>query len=146
MEHRISVLTIATKDFSAMKKFYEQTFDWEPLVGNDGIVFYKLNGFLLSLCDKETLSDFVNIDRNGKTGRTMTIGYNVDSADEVKKLYTKLKEKRVNIIKEPSELPFGGLFFYFTDIEQNIWEISYNPYIKFDKENNIIGHEPIDDL
>lgn len=76
----------------------------------------------------------------------MTIGYNVETKDEVKKIYEKLKIKRVKIVKEPSEPQFGGLFFYFEDIEGNLLEIASNPYIIFDKENNVVGHKSFNDF
>lgn len=49
MEQRISVLTIGAEDLNAMKTFYEQTLGWIPVAQNKDIVFYKLNGFLLSV-------------------------------------------------------------------------------------------------
>jgi hypothetical protein len=52
----------------------------------------------------------------------------------------------VNILKEPTEPPFGGLFFYFTDIEGNIIEVAYNPYVILDDDMNAIAHKPIDGL
>lgn len=145
MEQRISVLTIGADDLNAMKKFYTQILGWATVAENNDIVFYKLNGFLLSLCDKKTLAEFMGIDSGGQGFRSVTIGYNVDSKEEVVKLYDELKDK-VNVLKEPTEAPFGGLFFYFTDIEGNILEIAQNPFLTLDKENNVIGHKPIDHL
>lgn len=48
MQQRMSVLTIGADNLSAMKNFYEQTLGWQPVVQNKDIVFFKLNGFLLS--------------------------------------------------------------------------------------------------
>lgn len=145
MEQRISVLTIGADDLNAMKNFYGQILGWTTVAENKDIVFYKLNGFLLSICHKKTLADFIGIDHEGQGFRSVTIGYNVDSKEEVLKLYTQLKDK-VKILKKPTELPFGGLFFYFTDIEGNIIEIAQNSFTTFDKNKNVIGHKPIDNL
>ena len=57
-------------------------------------------------------------------------------------IYERLKGK-VKILKEPAEPPFGGLFFYFTDIEGNIFEVASNPYIILDQDKNAIDHKPI---
>ncbi len=139
MEHRISVLTIAADNVAAMKSFYTQVLGWSPITGNEDIVFFKLNGFLLSLCDRNMLSDFIGIDEKGAGFRSVTIGYNVDTKEQLLALYDELKNK-VTILKEPTEPPFGGLFFYFTDIEGNIIEIAYNPFVTMDEKGNVVGH------
>lgn len=143
MEQRISVLTIGADNLNEMKKFYGQVLGWTTVAENKDIAFYKLNGFLLSICDKRTLADFIGVDHNGQGFRSVTIGYNVDSKEEVLELYDQLKDK-VKILKAPTEPPFGGLFFYFTDIEGNIIEVAQNSFITLDKEKNVIDHKPID--
>lgn len=145
MEQRISVLTLGAHDLKAMKGFYEQTLGWKTIAENNDIAFFKLNGLLLSICDKKMLGDFIGIPVDGHGFRPVTFGYNVQTKEEVLNLYNQLKDK-VRILKEPMEPPFGGLFFYFTDIEGNIIEVAYNPFITFDKNNNVIGHKSIDRL
>lgn len=145
MEQRISILTIGADDLNAMKIFYGQVLGWKAVTENKDIVFYKLNGLLLSICDRKMLADFIGVDPKGQGFRSITIGYNVDTKEEVLKLYDRLKDK-VKILKEPTEPPFGGLFFYFTDIEGNIIEIAQNPYITLDSNKNAIDHRPIDSL
>lgn len=145
MEQRISVLTIGADDLNSMKHFYGQVLGWATVAENNDIVFYKLNGFLLSICDRKTLADFIGVDHNGQGFRSITIGYNVDSKEEVLKLYEQLKDK-VKILKEPTEPPFGGLFFYFADVEGNILEIAQNSFVTLDNYKNAIDHKPIDNL
>lgn len=145
MEQRISVLTIAADNLNAMKKFYSDVLGWEVLTENRDIVFYKLNGFLLSICDARTLADFIGVRHQGSASSRVTIGYNVGSKEQVLRLYESLKEK-VQILKEPVEPPFGGLFFYFADTEGNILEVACNPYITLDLSGNVVEHKPIDHL
>ncbi|MCC6683695.1 MAG: VOC family protein [Bacteroidia bacterium] len=145
MEQRISVLTIGADDLNAMKNFYEQVLGWMPVAGNKDIVFYKLNSFLLCICNRKALADFIGVDHHGAGFRPVTIGYNVESKEEVLKLYDQLRHK-VKILKEPTEPPFGGLFFYFADVEGNILEIAQNPFVTLDKNNNATDHKPINHL
>lgn len=145
MEQRISVLTIGADDLNAMKNFYSKVLGWTTVAENKDIAFYKLNGFLLSICDKKMLADFIGIDHKGEGFCSVTIGYNVNSKEEVLELYDQLKGK-VNILKEPTEPPFGGLFFYFTDIEGNIIEIAQNSFVTLDNLKNAINHKSISDL
>lgn len=141
MESRISVLTIPATDITAMKNFFKQILGWYPIAENNEIAFYKMNGFLLSICDRQTLEEFSGIDTS-TAGSKITIGYNVKTREEVIELYERLKDK-VKVIKAPTEPPFGGLFFYFSDIEDNIFEVAYNPFIAFDQDKNVIDHKPI---
>lgn len=146
MEQRLSVLTIGANDLQAMRKFYEGTFGWKPVAANKEIVFYKMNGFLFSIGKRRELADFIGIDSQGSGFRSVTFGYNVSTADEVRILYKQLKSKGVKILKEPTAPPFGGLFFYFEDIEGNIIEIAYSTFIPLDDEHNAIDHYSIDNL
>ena len=146
MDQRLSVLTIAADDLPAMKRFYEDVFGWKAVAGNNDIVFYKMNGFLLSLCKRDPLAKFIGIRPEGNGFRGVSFGYNVPTDDEVRSLYDGMKAKGVTIISEPQQPPFGGLFFYFRDIEGNILEIASNPYVLLDDHNNAVGHKSIDDL
>ncbi len=146
MEQRISVLTIGADDLIRMKKFYEEKLGWKPITENKDIVFYKMNGFLFSIGKRKELAKFIGIKPEGSGFRGVTFGYNVPTEKEVRKLYEKLKNKGVKMLTEPTEPPFGGLFFYFEDIEGNIIEIAYNTFIPLDKKNNAIDHKSIDYL
>jgi len=145
MEQRISVLTIGAENLAAMKNFYGQILGWKTVAENKDIAFYKLNGFLLSICERKMLAEFIGVNPDGKGFRSVTIGYNVQTEEEVLQLYDQLKNK-VTILKPPTAPPFGGLFFYFMDIEGNILEVACNPFVTLDKEKNAIDHKPIDHL
>lgn len=146
MDQRITVLTIAADDLPAMKDFYNEKLGWKPVAENKDIVFYQMNGFLLSICKRKELASFIGINPEGSGFRGVTFGYNVSTENEVRELYKELKSKGVKLLSEPTAPPFGGLFFYFEDIEGNILEIACNAFIPLDKDNNAIGHKPIDHL
>ena len=146
MEQRMSVLTIGANDLSGMKKFYEEKLGWKPVAENNDIVFYKMNGFLFSIGKREELAKFIGINSDGSGFRGVTFGYNVPTEKEVWELYDQLKEKGVKMLNEPTEPPFGGLYFYFEDVEGNIIEIAYNTFVPLDDKNNAIGHKLIDHL
>lgn len=145
MEQRVSVITIAAENLNVLKGFYNETLGWKPVTENKDIAFYKFNGFLLSICDRKMLADFIGLDLNEKGTQKVTFGYNVETKEEVLKLYNQLKDK-VKILKEPTEPPFGGLFFYFSDIEGNIIEIAENSFVTLAKHLNAIDHKSIDNL
>jgi catechol-2,3-dioxygenase len=93
MDARMSVLTLGAQDVLAMKQFYTQVLGWPVLAENNDIVFFKLNGFLLSICNKKSLSEFIGFDFNAAVFHPLTIGYNVASKEAVQSLYDSLKKK-----------------------------------------------------
>ncbi|MFY0255285.1 VOC family protein [Chitinophaga sp. 30R24] len=146
MEQRISVLTIGADDLNVMKQFYEEKLGWKPIAENKDIVFYKMNGFLFSIGKRKALADFIGIPSTGSGFRTVTIGYNVSTEQEVRDIYARLKSKGVRILTAPTVPPFGGLFFYFEDVEGNIMEVAYNTFIPLDEHHNAVDHKSIDHL
>jgi uncharacterized protein len=146
MEPRLSVITIGANNLSAMRSFYTEILGWQPVVENQEMVFYKLNGFLLSLFDRKALSGFIGVPFHEHGKSLFTLAHNVRSKEEVMELYHKLKSVNVHIIKEPVEPSFGGLFFYFSDVEGNILEVAYNPYTPLDEKGNVITHKSIEGL
>ena len=146
MHQRLSVITLAADDLTALRNFYSLKIGWEPVAGNQDIVFYKLNGFLLSICKKKDLASFIGTSHNGNGFRSFTLGYNVPTKEEVDQLYERLRTNGVSIVKEPTETSFGAYFFYFSDPENNILEIAYNPFIPMDADGNALTHLPVDHL
>jgi len=146
MEQRMSVLSLGADNLTAMRNFYEETLEWKPVAENKDIVFYKMNGFLFSIGKRKDLANFIGVNSEGSGFRGVTFGYNVPTENEVRELYKKLKTKGVKILNEPTAPPFGGLFFYFEDIEGNILEIACNTFVSLDRENNAVDHKPIDHL
>lgn len=146
MDQRFTVLTIAADDLPAMKNFYWDALGWKPVAENKDIVFYKMNGFLFSMCKTQPLAEFIGVKPDGSGFRRVTFGYNVATEKEVRDLYHHLKSKGVKLLGEPKAPPFGGLFFYFQDIEGNILEVACNRFVEMDDTNNAVGHQPIDHL
>ena len=67
------------------------------------------------------------------------MAYNVNSIQEVDVLFKELKNKGVTIVKKPQNAFWGGYSGYISDIENNLWEIAYNPFMEMDEQGNVIG-------
>jgi len=146
MEQRLSVLSIGADDLYSMRNFYEVILGWRPIAENKDIVFYKMNGFLFSIGKRKDLANFIGVNSDGSGFRGFTFGYNVSTENEVRELHKQLKAKGVKILNEPTAPPFGGLFFYFEDVEGNILEIACNTFVSLDGEKNAVDHKSIDHL
>lgn len=140
MRQSISFFTIGVNNLDAMKHFYKEQFGWEPVKDNDGIVFFKLNGFILGLFSAEELAEDIGILPEGEGFKRFTLAINMRSEEEVDNAFANLKEKGVTIVKAPEKVFWGGYRGYIADIENNYWEIAYNPFLVLDDNHNVVTH------
>ncbi|MBT8317569.1 MAG: VOC family protein, partial [Lutibacter sp.] len=68
---------------------------------------------------------------------SFTLAYNTQSEKEVDQLIERLRARGVEIIKEPQKTNWGGYSSYVSDLDGNLWEIAFNPYLKLDKIGNV---------
>lgn len=141
MEQRITFFTIGVSDLQAMKNFYNEKFGWKPMKDSDGIVFYKLNGFIFGLYPKDELAEDIGVKSDGEGFKQFTMAINLKSEKEVDDLFTVFKTKGVKIIKAPEKVFWGGYRGYVADIENNYWEFAYNPFLKLDNDGNVQSHK-----
>ena len=55
MEPRLSFITLGVADLEKSKAFYNDVLGWKPMHDANGIIMYKLNGFILSLYPQHEL-------------------------------------------------------------------------------------------
>ncbi|MBP9887186.1 MAG: VOC family protein [Leptospiraceae bacterium] len=146
MEQRLSILTIGVKDLKSIRSFYVEKFGWKPVAENKDILFFKLNGFLLSFFPNQNLMNEAGLERSSSTFKNFTLSYNVSTKEEVDSLFEKFARNEVKIIRNPEMTFFGAYFGTIEDIEGNVWEIACNPYIDLDNTGNAIYHKDIKHL
>jgi len=138
MEQRLTIITLGVSDLKKSTEFYESSFGWKRLSSStENIVFFYLNGIQLALFDKNELAKDATVDNDGTGFKGMTISYNTRSEIEVDEIIKRLKEKGVKIVKEPSKVFWGGYSSYISDLDGNLWEIAFNPYLQLDEKGNI---------
>lgn len=147
MNQRLSIITIGTENLQAMRQFYVDKFGWQPVAENKDIIFFKLNGFLFGLFGRQGMAAFNHTSPEGSGFRPYNLAYMVNTKEEVEHIYAALKAKGVTIVQEPAVPPvLGGYYFLLKDIEGNIWEVAWNPYIPIDDDGNVITHKSISHL
>jgi predicted lactoylglutathione lyase len=138
MEQRLSIITLGVADLERATDFYESKFGWEKSnFSNENISFFVLNGIQFALFEKSELAKDALISSEGNGFNAFTIAYNTRSKNEVDELIASLKTKGVKIIKHPEETSWGGYSSYIADLDDNLWEIAFNPHLEIDKEGNI---------
>ena len=138
---RLSFITIGAKDLTKLRQFYVEKFNWVPLPGsNKGIAFFKMNGFILALYPSNDIAAGAGIVQDGQGFKRFSCTIYYSSVKEVDQVFTTLLSRGVHIIKPPKKASWGGYIGYVADIEDNIWEIGYNPYVPLDAAGNAITH------
>ena len=138
MEQRLTLITLGVSDLRMAAEFYDTKFGWTRTpASNEHIVFYQLNGILLSLYPKTSLAEDAKTNVVGSGFKAFTIAYNTRSEKEVDELIANLREKGVKIVKEPQKAEWGGYSSYVADPDGNLWEIAYNPFLPLDEKGNI---------
>lgn len=138
MEQRLTIITLGVSDLSVAMDFYSNTFGWKKTEeSNDNIIFFKLNGILLSLYPKDKLAEDAKIDHAGTGFGGVTIAHNVRSEKEVDETFEKLKSKGVRIVKQPEKVFWGGYSGYIADPDGHLWEIAFNPFLALDEKGNV---------
>ncbi|MFA6457523.1 MAG: VOC family protein [Bacteroidota bacterium] len=138
MDQRLTYITLGVTDLSVSRKFYEEIFGWTPDPSSSGdVVFFKLNGIMLSLFPREELAKDAEVSSKGNGFRSFSLAYNVRSEQEVDECIAMLKAKGVRVLKLPQKAFWGGYTSYVADPDGNLWEIAYNPYVVLDRSGNV---------
>ncbi len=138
MEQRLTIITLGVSDLEKATDFYENKFGWKKSeASNDNISFFLLNGIYLSLFPKTELAEDATVNADGSGFRGFTIAYNTRSEAEVDNYIETLRANGVDIIKEPQKTNWGGYSSYIADLDGNLWEIAFNPFLKLDGDGNI---------
>ncbi len=140
MEQRLTFITIGAADLNKLKQFYIDKFKWTPLKDSDGIVFFKLNGSILSLFPADELAADAGVPGDGTGFKKFTLAINYKSEKEVDEVFKTLQDRGVKIIKTPQKASWGGYSGYVVDIEGNLWEIAFNPFLEMDDKGNVLTH------
>ncbi|HMT27964.1 MAG TPA: VOC family protein [Bacteroidia bacterium] len=140
MKQKLNFITIGVEDLEKMKTFYRDIMGWTPLKDSDGIVFFKLNCFILALFPARELANDIGIENDGNGFKKFTMAINFSSEKEVNEQFNYLENNGVKIMKAPEKVFWGGYSGYFSDPENNYWELAYNPFLEMDEEGNVINH------
>lgn len=141
LDQRLTYLTLGVNDLPKMKEFYETKFGWIPMAAEESIVFFRLNGFILSLYPHDALAADAQVDGNAPAYKGFTLAYNLGSEQEVNDLMEKLAAAGVKVVKPAEKVFWGGYSGYIADVENNLWEIAYNPFLALDAQGNVAAEQ-----
>jgi hypothetical protein len=139
MEQRMTMIALGVLNLDVSSKFYENVFGWTRIKSeNEVIIFYQLNGIILSIYPREKLAEDAMISSEGSGFKGVTCAYNARTEADVDELFTEFKSKNVQIIKMPEKVFWGGYSGYIADPDGHLWEIAFNPFWKLDQSGNLV--------
>lgn len=110
MQQQISVITLGISDLVRSRRFYAET----PVSGNDEIIFYQMNGFVLGTWLQKRLEADMRRDRLCRPG-AFALAHNVPSQNEVLVVMNWLTLAGGRMLREGDAPPHGGFRGYVAD-------------------------------
>ncbi len=141
--NRINLICLGVRDMKTSVVFYRDGLGFQTKEKQDSpeVIFFNNAGTKLELYPIEKLAeDFGNGLPIVKTGQFngMTLAYNTKSKEEVFQVIDVAKKAGAKILKEPSEVSWGGFHAYFADPDNYVWEVCWNEAFPFDENEMII--------
>lgn len=138
MEPRITVITIGVTDMERSLAFYRDGLGWstEGIVGTEfeggAVAFFPLNnGVQLALYPRAQIADDANVAGGPPSSAEFTLGHNVASKEAVDEVLEAAKEAGATVTDSPRDRVWGGYSGHFTDPDDHLWEIVWNPEFEF---------------
>ena len=125
MQQQLSVITLGIADLACSRRFYCDGFGWTPVLQNEEIVFYQMNGFVLGTWLSKALED--DMMRPLARPGAFALAHNVGTAEEVQAVLDRLSRYGGRILRPADAPPHGGLRGYVADPDDHAWEIAWNP-------------------
>ncbi|MCL2116010.1 MAG: VOC family protein [Methanobrevibacter sp.] len=141
--NRINVIALGVKDMEKSVKFYREGLGFQTKEKEDcpKVIFFNTFGTKFELYPLDLLVlDISEINppkiTQGFSG--MTLAYNVKSKEEVHETIDLARKAGADIAKKPQKAFWGGYHAYFADPDNYYWEVVYNPFVPFDKNDMLL--------
>jgi len=139
MEQRFSMVTLGVVDVGVSKTFYE-ALGWTAVkFASEEVCFFRMNGVLLGLYDRQALADDAGVDNSQPAGFSgVAIAWNGRSEAEVDEALKTAIAAGAKLVKPAQKVFWGGYSGYFSDPDGHLWEAAYNPFWTIDEGGAVI--------
>jgi uncharacterized protein len=130
MKPKLSLVTLGVSDLDRSRRFYE-ALGWEPQdwTPESKVVFFELNGVMLSLFGRDDLAEDVGVEATRSTGfSSITLAHNEPSIDDVDRAFNEFISAGATAVKIPQATAWGGYSGYVADPDGHLWEVAFNPF------------------
>lgn len=138
MEQRLTVVTLGVADLERSARFYEQALGWQRSAqSQDGVVFFSLGGWVLSLFGRDDLATDAGISAEGSGFSGIALAHNVRSPEEVDAVLAQAAQHGGRIVKAGEKASWGGYSGYFADPDGHLFEVAHNPFWPLDERGQV---------
>ncbi|MCC6643526.1 VOC family protein [Candidatus Peregrinibacteria bacterium] len=138
MQPRLTCVTLGISDLARSLEFYRDKLGWPTQSKvEDGVLFFQMNGLILSFFPREELAKDANVDPRGAGFYAFTLAHNVNSAAEVDQVMADAERAGATIRKPAQKTFWGGYSGYFSDPDGFLWEVAHNPFWKMDEKGGV---------
>lgn len=134
---RVTLITLATRDMTRARAFYE-AWGWEMHPSsNDAVTFYQMDGAALGLFGHDDLAA-----DQGRAGASLgtgavTLAQNCRDDGETDAVFDAALAAGATLLKRPEKVFWGGYSGYFADPDGHVWEIATNPFWPLDDKGGL---------
>lgn len=128
MKPRISMIALAVDDLERSVEFYQKGLGFPKLDSPPGVAFFNLNGTWLGLSPRESLAKDAGVSPLGSGYRGFNLAHNVASEAEVEQVMAQALAAGAMVVKPVQKADWGGYHGYFSDPDEHLWEVAYNPF------------------
>jgi catechol 2,3-dioxygenase-like lactoylglutathione lyase family enzyme len=128
------LITLGVSDLERAVRFYRDGLGWrtEGIVGREfeygAVAFFDLmNGLRLALWPRASLSRDSGLPVGKPSATDVCLAHNVRSQQEVDAVMAQAKAAGATIVKPAQKTFWGGYAGYFSDPDQHLWEVAWNP-------------------
>ena len=134
MKPRVTLITLGVADLERAVRFYRDGLGWqtEGIVGKEfeygAVAFFDLmNGLRLALWPRASLSHDSGLPVGKPSSTDVCLAHNVRSQQEVDAVMAQAKAAGATIVKPAQKTFWVGYAGYFSDPDQHLWEVAWNP-------------------
>jgi uncharacterized protein len=127
MEQRVSIVTLGVENLERSREFYERMGWRRSMAQADGIVFFQAGGMALALFPRQELAKDANLSAQGSGFSGITLAYNARTRGEVDAVLGEAAAAGAKLLKPAEEASWGGYSGYFSDPDDFLWEVAWNP-------------------
>lgn len=135
----ITAITLGVRDVERARDFYVDGLGFRPVLHQPGeIVFVQCApGQLLALWDVEQMPAEYGDVAHGPSAPPMSLGHNVESAEQVEELYAAALAAGGTSVSAPSVRAWGGVSACVADPDGFRWDFVHNPSFRTDPDGTV---------
>jgi predicted lactoylglutathione lyase len=128
MEPRISLITLGVDDVARARAFYEKLGFKASSASQADVVFFQLGGLALGLWSWRLLAEDGRVAPDGVGSGRVAGAKTVRQRHDVDAVLAEAEAAGGRITKPAEDSPhFEGRTGYFTDPDNHLWEVAWNP-------------------